>query len=262
MRIGRRRPADGVGVDAGVAVGAAAGGVDVLDAQLHRRNRGLLAVALRVELVERRADVDVGALRLLRVLLGEEHRAGAEVIAADLGQFERLGVAHVGVADDGQVLAQRFEGQQAGRRQVEGAAGGRRRPHVLLQPDGGGAGRAVHHLDAGQPDAAGGGPGQRGARRDHRLEERQGDGGPQPLQRGAPRQVLLRDEHPESRLRVRALIVTESGRQAAGIGCRAAPCQCLAPAATGAVVVASGSSARLMRKASLATTPCTKAVTL
>ena len=56
--------------------------------------------ALRVELVERRADAEIRALRLLRVRLREEHRARAEVIAADFRQRERLGLAHVGVADD------------------------------------------------------------------------------------------------------------------------------------------------------------------
>ena len=45
QRLRRRRPADRVGVGARVAVGAAAGLVDVLDAQLHRRDRRVLAVA-------------------------------------------------------------------------------------------------------------------------------------------------------------------------------------------------------------------------
>ena len=88
---------------------------------------------------------------------------------------------------------------------------------------------------------------------------------PSPFSDGAPRQVFLRDEHPESRLRVRA---ADRNRICWGQAPIAAspwglsPCQCLAPAATGAVVVASGSSARLIRNASLATTPCTNAVTL
>ena len=80
----RRGPADRVGVDAGVAVGAAAGLIDVLDAQLHRRNRRVLAELLRVELVERGADAHVRALRLLRMRLRQEHGARAEVVAADL----------------------------------------------------------------------------------------------------------------------------------------------------------------------------------
>ena len=103
QRLVRRRPADRVGVGAGVAVGAAARLIDVLDAQLHRRNRRVLAVAA----ARRYWSSDVPtctsrALRLLRVHLRQEHRARAEVIAADLRRRERFGVAHVGVADDGE----------------------------------------------------------------------------------------------------------------------------------------------------------------
>ena len=100
QRLARRRPADRVGVGAGVVVGAAAGLIEVLDAELHRRQRRRLPGALGVELIERGAGEQIGALRLLRVRLREEHRARAEVIAADLRQRERLGVARVGVADD------------------------------------------------------------------------------------------------------------------------------------------------------------------
>ena len=106
-------PADGVGVDAGVAVRAAARLVDRFDAQLHRRDRRLLPELLRVDLVERDAGADVGALRLPRMRLRQEHRARAEVIAADFRQLERFGVAHVGVADDGQVVAEGFERRRA-----------------------------------------------------------------------------------------------------------------------------------------------------
>ena len=114
QRLVGRRPADRVGVGARVVVGAAAGLVEVLDAELHRRQRGRLAEALGVHLVHRRAAPDVGALRLLGVRLGQEHRARAEVIAADLRQRERLGHAHVGVADDGQVVAVGLERPSAG----------------------------------------------------------------------------------------------------------------------------------------------------
>src|SRR5206468_6947971 len=100
QRIGRRRPADRVGVDAGVAVGAASGLIDVLDRELHRGNRRVLTELLRVELIERRPRVHVVAFGLFRMRLGEEHRARAEVIAADLGQRERFGIVDVGVADD------------------------------------------------------------------------------------------------------------------------------------------------------------------
>ena len=68
---------------------------------------------LRVELIERGAGEHVRALRLLRVRLRQEHRARAEVIAADLRRGERFGVPHVGVADDGEVVAERLERRQA-----------------------------------------------------------------------------------------------------------------------------------------------------
>ena len=82
----------------------------------------VLAELLRVVLIERRADAHVRALRLTRVHLRQEHGARAEVIAADLRRLEGLGVAHVGVADDGEVVAERLERAQAARRQVEAAA--------------------------------------------------------------------------------------------------------------------------------------------
>src|SRR5206468_7507571 len=48
QRLRRRRPADRVGVDAGVAVSAAASLIHILDRELHRRDRRFLTVLLRV----------------------------------------------------------------------------------------------------------------------------------------------------------------------------------------------------------------------
>ena len=83
QRLIRRGPADRVGVDAGVAVGAAAGLIDRLDAELHRRNRRVLPELLHVELIHRRADAHVGAFGQLRAHVRVHHGARAEVIAAD-----------------------------------------------------------------------------------------------------------------------------------------------------------------------------------
>ena len=188
-------PADRVGVDAGVAIRAAARLVDRLDAQLHRRDRRLLAELLRVDLVERHAGAHVRPLRLPRMRLRQEHRARAEVIAADLRQLERLGVAHVGVADDREVVAERFERGEAGRRQIEARAHGRRRPQVLLQAELGRARGAVHHLDGGQPHLAGCRLGEHGARRHHRLDHRQRHRHTHAAQDRAARNVLPGDEH-------------------------------------------------------------------
>jgi len=111
-----------------------------------------MAEALRVHLIERRPDLHVGALGLLRVRLREEHRARSEVVAADFRQRERLGVAQVGVADDGDVVLERLERRQAGLRQVEVAADLLRRPQVLGDPELRAAGASVHHLHRHQPD--------------------------------------------------------------------------------------------------------------
>ena len=59
QRVGGRRPADHVGIDARVAVGAAAGLVHVLDAELHRGNRRVLPEALRVQLIQRDAGAHI-----------------------------------------------------------------------------------------------------------------------------------------------------------------------------------------------------------
>ena len=69
----------------------------------------LLTEALGVQLIQRGAGIDVRALRLLRMRLRQEHRARAEVVAADFRRRERLGHADVGVADDRHVVAEALE---------------------------------------------------------------------------------------------------------------------------------------------------------
>jgi hypothetical protein len=102
----------------------------------------------RNDLIDRSADVEIGALRLLRVRLREKDRARSEVVAADLRRLERLGHAHVGVADDGEVLAPRLErGQRAFLDQLEVASDLGRRPEVLGRAPVVAAGGAVHRLD-------------------------------------------------------------------------------------------------------------------
>ena len=198
QRLGRRRPTDRIGVDAGVAVGATAGLVDVLDAELHRRQRRVLSEALRVDLVQRRAGADVRALRLLRMRLGQEDRAGPEVVAADLRGRERFRHPDVGVADDGQVLAVRLERAQRAGAQVEAAARLGRGPQVLRAAPGVGARGAVHHLHADQAGRIERGAGGRGypAGRMHRIQEGQGQrGGADVTEKSTPRDVLASDVH-------------------------------------------------------------------
>ena len=198
QRLGRRGPTDRVGVDAGVAVGAAAGLVHVLDAELHGRDGRLLAELLRMQLVEGGPREDVRALGLLRMRLRQEDGAGPEVVAADLGRGERLGHAHVGVADDGQVLAVGLERAQGAGAEVEVAPGLGRGPQVLGASPRVGAGRAVHHLDGDETGRVeGGGGGRRDpSRGTHRVEERQGQGrGPHVTEERPARKVLSSDEH-------------------------------------------------------------------
>jgi len=148
---------------------------------------------VREQLVERRARLQIGALRLMRMRLGEKHRRRAEMVAADLGRRERLGVVDVGVADNRQVVAVRFERRQARRREVEAAAGGRRRPQIRFQTERGAAGAAVHHLHRDQAQLSR--RRRRRAHRYHRLEQRQRDRRAEPFQQRAPRQVCLRQDH-------------------------------------------------------------------
>ena len=81
----RRRPTDGVGVHAGIAVIAGAGGIHHLDAELDRRQRRVLAELLRVELIDRVPTKIVGAFGHLGMRGGEVHRAGAEMVGAFFG---------------------------------------------------------------------------------------------------------------------------------------------------------------------------------
>ena len=157
-RLGRRGPADGVGIDARVAVRAASRLVHVLDAELHRRDRRILSEALRVHLVHGGAGEHVRAPCLPGMGLGEEDGARAEVVAADLVGHSRLGHPHVGVADDGETVAVGLEWKQRTGGEVEVAARRLGGPQVLGGAPLVAARGSVHHLDGHQP---GGGLGRR-----------------------------------------------------------------------------------------------------
>jgi hypothetical protein len=117
------------------------------------------------------------------------------MIAADFRRRERFGVVHVGVADDGQEVAIGLERCQAGWREVEAAADLRRRPQVLLEPEVGAAGAAVHHFHRDQPQLARTRRRSGGARREHGFEQRQRNGRAKAFQDGSTRQVLVRQDH-------------------------------------------------------------------
>ena len=182
QRLGGRRPADGVGVHAGVAVRATAGLVDVLDTELHGRNRRILAEPLRVQLIERRADAHIRTLRLPRVRLREKRGTGAEVVTADFIRRRRLGFTHVGVADDRQVVAILLERRHRRGGQVELLSGRRRRPEVELGTKLVAAGRTVHHFDGHQARCLVGQNARTATGWNHRIEIRQRDRGTEVLQ--------------------------------------------------------------------------------
>ena len=191
-----RGPAQRVGVHAGVAVRAAPGLVDVLDAQLHRGDRRVLTEAVRVDLVQRSAHVDIRSLGLLDVRLRQERRRGAEVVPADLLGDEGFGHLHVGVAHDGEVPAPRLQGAQGGGREVEVAADRGGAPEVLLCAPRGAARRPVRHLHRDQARGIHGPDGlpSTQTRRNHGVEHGQGHGGAHALQEDAARNVLAGDQ--------------------------------------------------------------------
>ncbi len=193
-----RRPGDGVGIDARVAVGAAARLVDVFDAELHGGDRGVLPEALCIELVDRGSDPDVGTLGLLRMRLGQEGRAGAEVVAPDLLGFPGFRTLHVGVADDREVVPVRLQRTKNAGAEVEAAARLRGGPEVLRRAPGVASGRAVNHLDRNEAGAV-----QRRARpgdcppfpgRDHRVQKRQRDARAEAAQEGPAGQMPSGDQ--------------------------------------------------------------------
>ena len=89
-RLVGRGPRERGRVRAVVVVRAAAAAIDALDAEFERREHRLPPEALRMQLVERSAEEDVGPLRLLRMGLGQEHRRRSVVVAADLLRPKRF----------------------------------------------------------------------------------------------------------------------------------------------------------------------------
>ena len=131
--------------------------------------------------------------------LREEHRARAEMVAADLRLRDRFGAAHVGVADDRQVLAERLERAQRARRQVErrarSSAGDHRfcvAPQSVLP-----AAPCTISMQTSRVRSSAAAPAvfdQRRARRHHGIEKRQRHRRAQPPQHRPPRNVLSGDE--------------------------------------------------------------------
>ena len=186
-----RCPTDRVHVRARVVVVAAAPRVRGLDGKLERRQHRVLPEALGVQLIQRGAAVDVGPLGLLGVGLRQEHRAGAEVVAAHLRRREGLRHAHVGVADDGHVVTPPLEPlQHVDVAELEvpplGDGGEEMLPGAPLVA----AGDAVHLLDADQACRLAGRAPARNTGGNHGVEQRKREGGARPAQEGASRKSL------------------------------------------------------------------------
>ena len=142
-----------------------------LAAEFQRRQRRLLAQVPRGDLIDRHADAG------LRIALARADAVQPGFLddAVRAGAFPAL-VAQT--ADDGHVLAQRFQ-RLEDERKLEIAAGPRRRPFVLE--------RAMGEVDEAQARAGcGGGLRQRRSCRDHGIQQRQRDGRAGAFEDGAP----------------------------------------------------------------------------
>ena len=191
--LGRACPADGVGIGTGIVVVTTAGLIEVLDAELHRRDRGVAADTPRDELVHRGTDEQVGALRLPGMRLRQEDRTRPKVITTDLGRRKRLGHAHIGVAHDGEVLSPLLEGhERAFGVQREPAAHLRGRPQVFRRSPRVAAGGAMHRLDRHEAELVLFGSRRASHRaelaecRHHGVEVRQGDHGAHATEESPP----------------------------------------------------------------------------
>ena len=181
----RRRlagPRDRVHVGAAVAGDAAADVAgEVLGGELERRERRVLSDVPGEHLIDRHAEADVLRLGLLgddaAQPAGGAHRVVGRVLATGARQ----------VAVDGQVIAERLERLQD-RRDLERAV--RRRRHPVLDRHRRSARRRRRTAAAMAALCADG-----RERRQHRVEERQREGGAEAAQDGSTRQRTLRHEH-------------------------------------------------------------------
>ena len=191
MRFGRqrrrrRRPGQVVLVDAGVAVVALADHVHQVHRQFERRQLGLLADLLRRDLIDRRAEVVVRALRPLRLRRAQEGRVRR-------GVGPGVGVLQFQVADHRDLLPEALQRTQGRRQFTEGAGAAGRLPARDV-----GAHRDVDEAQA--PYRLGRRLRPGGHRRHHRVEQGQGDRRPHAAQEGPTREGLLGQDHDDALL--------------------------------------------------------------
>ena len=168
----RRRPRQAVLVDAGVAVVADARERVQVHRQLERRQLRVLADLQGRELVGGGAEEVVGALGVLGVG-GAEEPGVRRVVRARVGELQ-LGVRH-----HRELLLDGLEGAEDRRQLAQLVAVGGRPPLVVA------AHRNEHVPEPA--DRPGRRPGEGGRRGNHRIEQRQGQGGLHALQKRTPR---------------------------------------------------------------------------
>ena len=152
-----RRPRQIVLVDAGVAVVALAHRGEQIHRQLERRQPRLLADLLRRDLIDRRAQVVVGALGPLRLGGAQEGGVGRRVRAG-------IGVLQLQIRDHRELIDQRRQ-RAEDRRKLGEICAGRSPPGDVAAHRHVDKAQAAHRIRRRR--------GQRGHRRNHRIQQRQ-----------------------------------------------------------------------------------------
>ena len=83
--------------------------IDIFDTQLHRRQRRLLTMRFRIDLIQRRADKHIGTLCLFRMGLRQKDGTRTKVIATNLGCRKGFRIMHIRIADDGEMILIRMQ---------------------------------------------------------------------------------------------------------------------------------------------------------
>ncbi len=184
----------------------------------------------------------------------EVHRTRTEMVAADLVGRRGLGLTHVRVADDREVVAVLLERRERRGREIVRLPRGRGRPEVHLGAPLVAAGGAVHHLDGHEARCLLGVAERAASDRNHRVEIRQGDRGTHPLQELTAGHGLSGQEIHRS-----VSVGLSKGDQRPRLDAGALG-SVLAGLETGAALVGFSATTFRMRNASLRTTPKMKSL--